>query len=48
MPIDVKSRAIPEVKLDWPIAPSEALLSDKDRRHPRLRDPAARFAYRAP
>jgi dTDP-4-dehydrorhamnose 3,5-epimerase len=28
----------PELAIDWPVAPERALLSDKDRRWPRLRD----------
>jgi len=38
----------PDLGIAWPTAPSKALLSDKDRRHPRLRDLPAHFAYRAP
>ncbi len=28
----------PELAIDWPVAPEEAILSEKDRRHPRLAD----------
>jgi dTDP-4-dehydrorhamnose 3,5-epimerase len=28
----------PDLGIDWPVAPTEAILSDKDRRHPRLKE----------
>ena len=34
----------PDVGIDWPVMPSEAVLSDKDARLPRLRDLRAVFA----
>jgi len=36
----------PDLGIQWPVPPSEAVLSDKDRRHPRLRDLPAYFTYR--
>ena len=33
----------PDIAIDWPIAPAEAIVSDKDRQQPRLRDLAAVF-----
>lgn len=38
----------PALAIDWRVAPGEAILSDKDRRHPKLRDLPAYFTYRAP
>jgi dTDP-4-dehydrorhamnose 3,5-epimerase len=35
----------PDLGVRWPVAISEATLSDKDRRHPRLRDLPAFFRY---
>ena len=37
----------PDLGIAWPIAAAEAILSDKDRRHPRLRDLPAYFTYPA-
>jgi dTDP-4-dehydrorhamnose 3,5-epimerase len=37
----------PDLGIAWPISPADAILSDKDRRHPRLRDLPAYFTYRA-
>ena len=34
----------PDLNIDWPVSPADALLSDKDRRWPRLRDLALTFA----
>ena len=34
----------PDLNIDWPVSPADALLSDKDRRWPRLRDLAQTFA----
>ena len=34
----------PDLNIDWPVPPAQALLSDKDRRWPRLRDLAQTFA----
>ena len=34
----------PDLNIDWPVSPASALLSDKDRRWPRLRDLAQTFA----
>ena len=39
---------IPTSRIAWPIPPGDVVLSDKDRRHPRLRDLPAQFTYRAP
>jgi dTDP-4-dehydrorhamnose 3,5-epimerase len=38
----------PDLCIAWPVAPGEAVLSDKDQRHPRLRDLLAQFTYHAP
>jgi dTDP-4-dehydrorhamnose 3,5-epimerase len=35
----------PDLGIRWPVAPSAAILSDKDRRHPRFRDLPAYFRY---
>jgi dTDP-4-dehydrorhamnose 3,5-epimerase len=35
----------PDLRIAWPIPASEAILSDKDRRHPRLRDLPEYFTY---
>ena len=35
----------PDLNIDWPVAAPAALLSDKDRTHPRLRDLPAYFYY---
>jgi dTDP-4-dehydrorhamnose 3,5-epimerase len=35
----------PDLGIPWPIAPAEATLSDKDRKHPRLRDLPAQFTF---
>jgi dTDP-4-dehydrorhamnose 3,5-epimerase len=35
----------PDLGIAWPLAGGEAVLSDKDRRHPRLRDLPAEFTY---
>ena len=35
----------PDLGIDWPVDPAEATLSDKDRRHPRLKDLPAFFRY---
>jgi dTDP-4-dehydrorhamnose 3,5-epimerase len=37
----------PDLGIAWPVAPTEAVLSDKDRRHPRLRDLPPYFALQA-
>jgi dTDP-4-dehydrorhamnose 3,5-epimerase len=34
----------PDLNIDWPVSPADALLSDKDRRWPRLRDLSQTFA----
>lgn len=36
----------PDLGIEWPVNPAEAILSDKDRRNPRLRDSDAYFFYR--
>lgn len=38
----------PDIGIDWGIAPSAAILSDKDARAPRLRDLATPFRYEVP
>jgi dTDP-4-dehydrorhamnose 3,5-epimerase len=38
----------PALGIDWPVAPAEALLSDKDKVQPRLADLPAHFTYAAP
>jgi dTDP-4-dehydrorhamnose 3,5-epimerase len=35
----------PDLGIAWPVAPAEATLSDKDRKHPRLRDLPAQFTF---
>ena len=35
----------PDLGIAWPLPHAEAVLSDKDRRHPRLRDLPAHFTY---
>ncbi len=35
----------PELRIDWPVKPGEAVLSDKDTRQPRLADLPAHFNY---
>jgi dTDP-4-dehydrorhamnose 3,5-epimerase len=37
--------ADPRLGIDWPVGEGEAVLSDKDRRHPRLTDLESPFAY---
>jgi dTDP-4-dehydrorhamnose 3,5-epimerase len=34
-----------DLGIEWPFSPAEVILSDKDRRHPRLADLPAHFAY---
>lgn len=36
----------PDLAIDWPCDPAKAVLSDKDRRHPRLADLPQYFRYR--
>ncbi len=36
----------PELGIDWPVDPEDAVLSEKDRRQPRLRDLPPYFTYR--
>jgi dTDP-4-dehydrorhamnose 3,5-epimerase len=36
----------PDLGIAWPVPATEAILSDKDRHHPRLRDLPAYFTYR--
>ncbi len=38
----------PALGIEWPVPPNEAVLSDKDRRQPKLADLPAQFAYRRP
>jgi dTDP-4-dehydrorhamnose 3,5-epimerase len=38
----------PDLGIAWPISASDAVLSDRDRRHPRLRDLPAEFTYKPP
>jgi dTDP-4-dehydrorhamnose 3,5-epimerase len=38
----------PDLAIAWPISASDAVLSDRDRRHPRLRDLPAEFTYQPP
>ena len=35
----------PDLKIVWPVAPEQVILSDKDKQLPRLRDLAALFSY---
>jgi dTDP-4-dehydrorhamnose 3,5-epimerase len=35
-----------DLGIHWPVAPDSVVLSDKDRRHPRLRDLPDYFDYR--
>jgi dTDP-4-dehydrorhamnose 3,5-epimerase len=35
----------PDLAIDWPVTPDKAVLSDKDRRHPRLADLPEAFRY---
>ena len=35
----------PDLSIDWPVAAADAILSDKDRRHPRLRDLGPVFTF---
>ncbi len=35
----------PDLKIAWPVEPADAVLSDKDRKHPRLADLPAYFEY---
>jgi dTDP-4-dehydrorhamnose 3,5-epimerase len=37
----------PELGIGWPLSGAQAILSDKDRQHPRLRDLPAHFTYQA-
>jgi dTDP-4-dehydrorhamnose 3,5-epimerase len=37
----------PDLAIAWPVAASEAVLSDKDRRHPRLRDLPPQLTFKA-
>jgi dTDP-4-dehydrorhamnose 3,5-epimerase len=37
----------PDLAIAWPLPLAQAILADKDRRHPRLRDLPAQFTYRA-
>jgi dTDP-4-dehydrorhamnose 3,5-epimerase len=37
----------PDLGIAWPVPPAEAVLSDKDRRHPRLRDLPPYFTLQA-
>ena len=36
----------PDLNINWPIGPESVVLSDKDRRHPRLRDLPELFQYK--
>ena len=38
----------PALAIDWPVTAGKAVLSDKDRRHPRLAELPPAFAYAAP
>jgi dTDP-4-dehydrorhamnose 3,5-epimerase len=35
----------PDLAIAWPVGPEAAVLSDRDRRHPRLRDLGPIFTY---
>ena len=34
-----------DIAIEWPVAPAEAILSERDRHHPRLRDLPGYFTY---
>ena len=38
----------PDLGIDWPVAPDKAMVSEKDKQLPRLRDISSPFTYRAP
>ena len=38
----------PDLGIEWPVAPGTAIVSDKDRKQPRLADVPAPFTYRQP
>ena len=38
----------PDVAVQWPLSPSQIILSDKDKRHPNLRDCTPLFHYNTP
>ena len=35
----------PDLGIDWPVEPADAILSERDRRHPRLKDLSVAFTY---
>ena len=35
----------PDLGIDWPVTPDEAILSDKDRQQPRFKDLPGYFVY---
>jgi dTDP-4-dehydrorhamnose 3,5-epimerase len=35
----------PDIAIDWPVAPAAAILSDRDRQHPRLKDLGEAFTF---